>query len=157
MNYTLCLCLFMSRCEGEDNQKFLSRRSLQLYLSAPQQRRQHAVPWSQGDPLRSQPHWYQCSQATEKCKSQASVNRSIVCCININIVRIKSQRYIMNMFVDMIWSQKYNENITHLPVLYLQYESDSVSLLQITWKTPEKKRDECSFKGKDLQASELLV
>lgn len=63
----------------------------------------------------------------------------------------------MNMFVDMIWSQKYNENITHLPVLYLQYESDSVSLLQITWKTPEKKRDECSFKGKDLQASELLV
>lgn len=26
--------------------------------------------------------------------------------------------------------------------------------LQFTWKTPDKKREECSFKGKDLQASE---
>lgn len=62
----------------------------------------------------------------------------------------------MNVVVNMIRSQKSNANITHLTVLYLQYESDSVSLLQLTWKTPERKRDECSFKGKDLQASELL-
>lgn len=63
----------------------------------------------------------------------------------------------MNIIFNMIRSQKSNVNITHLTVLHLQCKSDSVSLLQLTWKTPERKRDECSFKGKDLQASELLV
>lgn len=63
----------------------------------------------------------------------------------------------MNMVVNMIWSQKSRVNITHLTVFYLQSESDFVSLLQLTWKTPEQKRGECSFKGKDLQASELLM
>jgi len=48
-------------------------------------------------------------------------------------------------------------NTTPHVLFYLQYEPDSVSLPQLTWKTPEKKRDECSFKGKDLKASQLLV
>lgn len=63
----------------------------------------------------------------------------------------------MNMAVNMLWSQKSSVNITHLTVYYLESESDFVSLLQLTWKTPEQKRGECSFKGKDLQASEPLV
>lgn len=59
--------------------------------------------------------------------------------------------------MDMIRSQKSNVNPTQLSVLNLQHESDRVSLLQFTWKTPGRKRDECSFKGKDLQASELFM
>lgn len=42
-------------------------------------------------------------------------------------------------------------------LLDLQNESESVSLPQLTWKTPDKKREECSFKGKDLQASDSLT
>lgn len=54
----------------------------------------------------------------------------------------------------MTQTQTSDDSMKHLSVLL---KSDSVSLLQLTWKTPERKRDECSFKGKDLQASQLLV
>lgn len=73
MNHTVCIFLFVFRCEGEDNQKFFSQRGLQLYHCPPQQRRQHAVCRCPGDTLCSEPHWYQFSQVPKTCKSQASV------------------------------------------------------------------------------------
>lgn len=72
------LCLFLSRCEGEDNQKFFTQWSLQLHLPATQQRGQHTVCWRSGDPLRSQPHWPQRHQATKKCRSPASLLYCII-------------------------------------------------------------------------------
>lgn len=65
--------------------------------------------------------------------------------------------YNVNMVINTEQPQKCNVTITHLTVSYLKYESHSVSLFQLTWDTPEMKRDECSFKGKNLQVSELLV
>ncbi len=68
LNPLSLLCLFLFRCEGEDNEKFFRRRRLQLYFYPPQWWRQHAVRRRAGDSLCSEPHWYQRSQATEKCK-----------------------------------------------------------------------------------------
>lgn len=70
-------------------------------------------------------------QRNVRASELASVNRSAIYriyCINMNVVIIGSQRFNLNIVIKMIRSQKSNVNITHMTVLKLQYESDSVSL-----------------------------
>lgn len=76
------------------------------------------------------------------------------CLLSTSLISVRSR------FTEMYEPSSYRNMTTMLQIgrftrILQQYESYCVALLQFTWKTPDKKREECSFKGKDLQASEL--